>query len=152
MLSGNPLEQFIAASWSLDQHSNTVAIKVLRQLAGRDDPDGMMTRVSQLAAFQVYRCEISSLSNKDLLRWRRAIEKMHRLDRAGPIWMAGNLMQNNENYLSAAAEFLKLPILYPEHYFAMTFHHQKLHRFHPGEGGNLRPGVRRRDFSNRWAF
>lgn len=116
MLSGNPLEQFIAASWSLDQHSNTVAIKVLRQLAGRDDPDGMMTRVSQLAAFQVYRCEISSLSNKDLLRWRRAIEKMHRLDRAGPIWMAGNLMQNNENYLSAAAEFLKLPILYPEHY------------------------------------
>lgn len=116
MLAGNPLEQLIGSSWLLSGSKKTTAINCLKIIASADPKNEIRKRIAQWSRMQLWRTSIAQAEPNEIDFWKAEIKKLSVDDRVGPILLLGQLLIRFEKHDSAAIEFMKLPILYPDRY------------------------------------
>ena len=114
MLAGNPLEQLIGASWLLSGSKKSAAIDCLKNIASADPTNEIRKRISLWAKMQLWRTSIDEVERDEIDSWKAQINDLVVEDRVGPILLLGQLLMRFEEHDSAAIEFMRLPILYPD--------------------------------------
>lgn len=110
LISSRPEERFLAASILLfDGVSGRLAERELNELASDPNP-----RISRLARAQLWRVSLANQEiTENILRgWREQIEQLPESMRPGPQYLLGRGYLAVGELRSAAAEFLKLTIIY----------------------------------------
>lgn len=103
-----PPAVLLGASHLLLAAQGTAAATKLSKLTDNDDP-----RIALLARAQLWRKQVASSTNKQLTDWREAIERMPQPLRAGPYFVLGRALAQQQEHEPAALELLRVPILYP---------------------------------------
>jgi tetratricopeptide (TPR) repeat protein len=103
--------QLLGASWSLTSPQRPAAIRTLQQLAESTDP-----RIAYLARCQLWRTELPTVTERNLIGWREVIQRMPSDLRAGPTLLLAQGLARTGQTTEAAIEFLRLPILYAEQF------------------------------------
>jgi hypothetical protein len=105
--SDSAAAQLMAASHLLSTAENPRMVQRLRRLASDRDE-----RIAWLAEAQLWRTEAFAADDATCLKWQRAIEESPADLRAGPYFVMAEAWKKRRPE-TAAATFLRLPILYP---------------------------------------
>ena len=119
--SENAAERLLGASWLLDTTNRDDALKVLTLLTKQGD-----LRLRPLAAAQLWRARFvarpaedelaNNLKTEELELWERQVGEMEEAVRAGPYWVIAAGWERLAQPQPAVWNFLRLPILYPDHH------------------------------------
>jgi len=105
------LWRLLGSSWLLSGSERPRAIQMLRQLVTMPDPRG-----ASLAVAQLWRTQSVTATASDLRRWQRAIQDMEPPLRHGAVFVLAQAQSRDRSAVDlAVANFLRIPILYPEH-------------------------------------
>lgn len=107
----NQPAQLMGASWLLPTANRGAAIETLRELSRSADK-----RVAFLAAAQLWRTQVVTAREQDVTQWKSQLARMPESLRAGPYYVLGRTLSRLKKPESAALTFMRVPILYPEHY------------------------------------
>lgn len=106
-----PAARLLGAGWLLGTPQRSAALESLRQLATDSDP-----RIALLAEAQLWRSQYVTASPDDVRRWSQRVESMPPAIRPGPYYVVGLAFARHQQYQDAALAWLRVPILYPDHY------------------------------------
>ena len=110
--SDDPTARLIGASWLLSGSDVTLARAALQTLSSEGSP-----AVQRLAQAQLWRLRLSGESpppEVELQRWEHLCDDMPPRLKAGPLFLVGRGYAARQEWLSAAAAWLWLPLEYPE--------------------------------------
>ncbi len=110
LAANEPVLQLMAASWHLGGPKRSDAIQVLKKLANDFEP-----RIANLAAAQLWRTELTNVNPGQLKKWIQRIAQMPKDLRAGPYFVLGSAQSRLKMTDQAAINFMRIPILYPQH-------------------------------------
>jgi len=99
----------MSASLLLGTPQRESAVGRLEQLANDAD-----ARIAQLATTQLWRTEIVTADETTLERWQRQVRRLPVDLRPGPLTLLAQTQNRLGKYDQAMANFMKLPILYPQ--------------------------------------
>lgn len=107
--SREPAAKLIGASWLTSGNDRAKAIQVLEKLAKDFEPE-----IAYLALAQLWRTETGIANRAKLDRWNQKILEMPKPLRAGPYFVLANAQANSKLADSAALNWMRIPILFPD--------------------------------------
>ena len=102
-----PIAQLIAASWMLGTPSRKQASDVLAQLSQDSD-----AQIAHMASAQLWRTQFLTADGQIIERWQSQVDRMPEKLRAGPQFMLGRALAQNQKHNDAAALLMKVAIVY----------------------------------------
>ncbi|MGE0606019.1 MAG: tol-pal system YbgF family protein [Pirellulales bacterium] len=103
-----PVAMLLGASHLLLSSQGAAAANRLQHLSDHEDP-----RIAMLARAQLWRRQIASTNNKQLADWRNLLDRLPESLAAGPTYLLGRALIQQQQFEDGALELLRLPILYP---------------------------------------
>lgn len=108
MTSDNPIARLLGANLLLAGAGRADAQTVLRRLTSEAD-----ARVAALALAQLWRSEVATAREQDIVGWEKRIDQMPVELRAGPYFVVGRAWAQKRKHEQAALSLLRVPLVYP---------------------------------------
>jgi len=106
-----PLERLIGASWLLSSGVRGKAIAVLQQLELNPNKE-----LAILATAQLWRTKLPIALAADLVQWKKTIDRLPLALQAGPLYVLGQLQNQQQVTEHAVLTWMRVVILYPQNY------------------------------------
>ncbi len=105
----DPVRALIGASWLLSTTTKRAeALQTLRLLETCDHRE-----VAVLATAQTWRVRVPSATPAEIAKWRTIAERLPEPLRAGPYFLIGKALAQNNNPVASAATLMRVPVHYP---------------------------------------